>query len=195
MSKKYSRTTADYLEWDQNINLIHKLYNDKDYKMSLLLSIGSFWGLRVSDILQLKWKDIMDKEQFTLIEKKTNKERKIKINQELRLHITDCHKKINPSSLDEYIFLSQKGSVYSIQRINVIFKQIKKRYNLKINNFSTHSMRKTFGREVFNRAGTGAELALVKLAEIFNHANISTTKRYLGITQQELLKVYDELTF
>ena len=42
------------------------------------------------------------------------------------------------------IKVSQKGTVFTIQRINVILKEIKKKYRLKIKNFSCHSLRKTF---------------------------------------------------
>ncbi len=53
MSAKFSTTTADHLEWGQAMNLIRNLYNDGNYKMSLLVSFGAFWGLRISDILAL----------------------------------------------------------------------------------------------------------------------------------------------
>lgn len=195
MSAKYSQTTADYLSWDQNLNLIRKLYDEDNFRISLLISVGSFLGLRISDILGLKWEDILDKDEFTLQEKKTKKVRVIKINGQLQLHIKDCYHQIQPRNMEEHIFISQKGSIYSIQRINVIFKEIKKKYNLEINNFSTHSMRKSFGREVFRKSGTQAELALVKLSQLFNHSNISVTRRYLGISKEELLETYDLLGF
>jgi len=87
------------------------------------------------------------------------------------------------------------GTNCSIQRLNTIFKTIKSKYNLKVGNFSTHSLRKTFGREVFNKAGTNAELALVKLSQLFNHSSVMVTRRYLGILRDELLQTYDALTF
>jgi site-specific recombinase XerD len=93
------------------------------------------------------------------------------------------------------MFLSQKGSVFSLQRINIILKNLKMQYNLKIKNFSSHSLRKSFGREIFNRSAENAELAIVKLSQLFNHSNPSITRRYLGITQQELLNTYDVLSF
>lgn len=195
MSKKYSNTTSDYLTWDQNLNLIRKLYDDKNYKISLLISMGSFFGLRISDLLCLKWEDVLNKDNLVLVEKKTGKTREIKINDQLQRHITDCYDKIKPYKEKEYIFISQKGTVYSIQRINVIFKEIKRKYNLNIQNYSTHSMRKSFGREIFSKSGVNAELALVKLSELFNHSNISTTKRYLGINKEELMQTYDLLEF
>ena len=195
MSKKYSNTTADYLSWEQNLNLIRKLYDDGEIKMSLLISMGSFWGLRISDLLRLKWDDVLEKDKFVLAEKKTGKHREIKINDQLKRHIRDCYQQINPHKIEDFIFTSQKGSVFSIQRINVIFKTLKVRYNLSVQNFSTHSMRKTFGREVFNKSGTNAELSLVKLSQLFNHSNVATTRRYLGIAKEEMMQTYDLLGF
>ena len=77
MSLKYSTTTADYLRWDEMSNLVRRLSRDGDYKMSLLIAIGCFWGLRISDILSLRWKDILNVDEFTLQEKKTKKNRYI----------------------------------------------------------------------------------------------------------------------
>jgi len=195
MSRKHSQTTADYLPWDQNLNLIRRLYDDGNYKISLLLSMGSFLGLRISDILTLTWKDVIQTNNLSLVESKTGKIREIKINRQLQNHISDCYQQIAPAHDTDFIFTSQKGTVYSIQRINVIFKDLKTRYKLNIRNFSTHSMRKSFGREVFNKSGVNAELALVKLSQLFNHSNVAITKRYLGIQKEELMETYDLLKF
>lgn len=195
MSTKFSNTTADYLDWNQAMNLVRKLYDDKNYRMSLLISFGSFWGLRISDILSLRWNDIYNKDEFQLNEKKTQKNREIKINAQLKRHISDCYNIIRPVSLDEFVFISQKGTVYSIQRINVILKDLKIRYDLKIKNFSSHSLRKCFGRTIFERSGENAELAIVKLSHLFNHSNPAITRRYLGISQKELMETYDILSF
>lgn len=195
MSSKLSKTTADYLEWGQTMNLVRNLFNDENYKMSLLISLGSFWGLRISDILSLKWEHIYNLDEFVLIEKKTGKPREIKINAQLKKHIHDCFQKIRPSKMDEFIFLSQKGTVYSVQRINVILKNMKVKYNLRIKNFSSHSLRKSFGREVFNRSSENGQLALVKLSLIFSHSDPAITRRYLGISQQELMDTYNILSF
>jgi len=195
MSAKYSNTTADYLEWNQAMNLVRNLFNDGNYRISLLIACGSFWGLRISDILSLKWSQVYNMDEFELIEMKTKKVREIKINTQLKQHIKDCHDNVQPRSFNEYIFTSQKGTVYSIQRINVILKNLRTRYNLKIKNFSTHSLRKCFGREIFNRSEGNAELALVKLSHLFNHSNPAITRRYLGISKQELLDTYNVLSF
>lgn len=195
MSLKYSNTTADYLNWDEMTNLTRRLTKDSNYKMSLLISIGCFWGLRISDILALRWKQILNVDEFTIQEKKTGKTRTIRINSQLKRHIADCYKNINPVSINSPILISQKGTVYSIQRVNKILKEIKAKYKVNVKNFSCHSLRKTFGRQVYNQNSENAELALVKLMELFNHSNVAITKRYLGIRQDELLETYDCLSF
>lgn len=195
MSAKHSYTTADYLEWDQMLLLVRKLFKDGNYRMSLLIGCGSFFGLRISDLLRLTWSMLLDEPQFTITEKKTGKRRVVKINSGFQAHIRDCYNALKIENRDELCFLSQKGTVYSIQRINVIFKTIKVKYGLKINNFSTHTMRKTFGRRVVEQAGENSEMALIKLSELFNHASPMITRRYLGLRQEQLMEVYDELTF
>ena len=76
-----------------------------------------------------------------------------------------------------------------------MLKQVKTKYKVKAKNFSCHSFRKTFGRQVYNMNGDNAELALVKLMELFNHSSVSITKRYLGLKQDEILQTYDCLSF
>lgn len=149
MSLKYSITTADYMQWDDMTNLVRRLLYDEDYKMSLLIAIGCFWGLRISDILSLRQSQILNVDEFTIKEKKTDKLRTIRINAQLKRHITDCFKGIVPININAPVFISQKGTIYTVQRINVILKEIKAKYKLKVQNFSCHSLRKTFGKQVY----------------------------------------------
>lgn len=196
MSVKNANTTADYIPWDSAMNLIHRLYKDKEYTMSLLIGCGCFFGLRISDLLSLTWKQILSEDgMFTLTEKKTGKRRTIKVNANFKKHIEDCHKALGITDDNKPCFLSRKGCVYTTQRINVKLKYIKARYGVKIGNISTHTLRKTFGRKVFESAGEQAEVALVRLMELFNHSSVAITKRYLGLRQEELLGTYDLLEF
>lgn len=161
----------------------------------MLISLGCFFGLRISDILALRWNQILNVSEFTIIERKTKKKRTIRINPQLQRHIANCYRAINPIGVNSPILISQKGTVYSVQRINIILKELKKKYKLHIGNFSCHSLRKTFGRQVYNMNSENSELALVKLMELFNHSSVAITKRYLGLRQEELLNTYDCLSF
>jgi len=195
MSLKYTSTTADYLMWSDAMNLIRKLQEDKNYNMSLLVALGCFTGLRISDILALRWNQILHTDNFTVQEIKTGKKRTIRINQQLQKHIADCFTLIHPMGVNAPILVSRKGTAFSIQRINILLKEAKNKYHLRVKNFSSHSLRKTFGRQVYNMNSDNAELALVKLMELFNHSSVSITKRYLGLRQEEILETYDCLSF
>ena len=195
MSLKNSYVTSDYVEWDTMLALIHKLYRNQEYRMSFLIGCGSFFGLRISDLLTLTWSMLLDSDSFIIIEKKTKKRREIKVNYGFQKHILDCYKKLNIKDKNEKCFISRKRTVYSVQRINNLFKEIKVKYNLKVEHFSTHSMRKTFGRKIVEASKENSEFALIKLAELFNHADVQTTRRYLGLRSEELLEAYNLLSF
>ena len=195
MKETKTYRTSDYMEWNTMLSLVRKLYRDGNYRMSLLIGCGAFFGLRISDLLTLSWDMLLYDEQFIIREKKTGKRRVVRINGDFQRHINNCYRALKIEDDTEKCFLSQKKTVYSTQRVNAILKDIKKTYNLKIQNFSTHTLRKTFGRKVFESAGENANLALVRLSELFNHSNVTITKIYLGIRQEELLETYDLLEF
>lgn len=197
MSVKNTSTTADYLPWDVMLTLIRRLFKDGDYRFSLLIGCGSFFGLRIGDLLRLRWDMILENGSFDIKEHKTKKFRTVRINPDFQDHIKDCYRALRINDPHELCFLSPRGNgnVYTVQRINVHLKEIKSKYKLKIQHFSSHSLRKTFGRKIVESAGENAEMALIMLSEIFNHSSVQITRRYLGLRQQELQGIYDNLDF
>ena len=195
MSALNSHTTADYLDWNVMLNLIRKLYRDGDYRMSLFIGCGCFFGLRVSDLRKLTWSILLNDDKFVVTEQKTQKRRVVKINTDFQKHIKQCYDALDVENMDEACFLSRKNMVMTTQRINVRLKEIKNKYCIKIDNFSCHSLRKAFGRKVFESSGENAQMALVKLSELFNHSSVAITKIYLGLREKELLETYDLLDF
>lgn len=195
MAQKYQSTTSDYVEWDVAMNLVRRLFRDGDYRMSLLIGCGCLFGLRYSDLSRLTWEQLLTGDSFTIYEQKTGKRREIRINKGFQSHIKDCYAAMHVQDINKPCFLNRFGSILTNQMVNRQFKFIKVRYQIKTPHFSTHSLRKTFGRRVVEMAGTDAEMALIKLSEIFNHASPMVTRRYLGLRQEELREVYDGLTF
>ena len=187
--------TSNALEWDTMLSLVRKLYRDGDYRMSLLIGCGAFFGLRISDTLSLTWSMLLNDDKFVIYEKKTNKRRVVKINKGFQKHIKDCYDALHITNEDEKCFLSRKKMVYSTQRINILLKEIKKKYNLKIEHFSTHSLRKCWALKIYKESGNDASLALQKLSLMMNHASVSVTRTYLGITESQMLDTYDLLDF
>jgi len=196
MSAKGSHTTADYIDWDKAVNCVHRLFKDGDYRMSAYIASAIFAGLRVSDLRQLRWFQLQGDQTIEIKEKKTGKVRIIKLNPDFQKHIRDCYQALKIQNPNELCFLSQKKTVYSTQRLNIKLKEINKKYRLGVKNMSNHSLRKTFGRRIFDMASeTSKELCLIKLSQVFGHSDCAITKRYLGLKTQEILECYDLLTF
>ena len=144
----------------------------------------------------LRWEQVMsDGGSFAIYEKKTGKRREIKINKGFQRHIFDCWQALGRPDLSKPCFLSKYETVLTSQMVNRHLKKIKIVYQVKVRNFSTHSFRKTFGRRVVDMAGSDAEMAIIKLSEIFNHSSPMVTRRYLGLRQEELGEVYENLQF
>jgi integrase len=184
MSLKNSSTTSDYLNFDSTLNKALKLIkSDKNYKLGFLVIFGINAGLRISDILKLKHEDMVN-DSISLVESKTNKKRVIRLNDNIRSAYTLL--KHRNSETEGYVFISNQNTVYSSQFVNRKLKEIFGSKNLSI---STHSLRKTFGRQVWVNNGE-SDKALLYLSELFNHSSPAITKRYLGIRQEELDDIY-----
>lgn len=86
MALSGQKTTLDYMEWDKLQNLILKLERDGDSKFALLLAIGNYTGLRISDILNLKWNDILDKDLLEVSENNDNSDKSLILLSEMFNH-------------------------------------------------------------------------------------------------------------
>ncbi len=171
-------TGSNYIEFDRALNTGFRILKfEKNKSFGLLIICGINLGVRIQDLLNLTFEDLR-KDQFTIIEGKTNKKRVLAINDNIKKALTH---------FDEiktgYCFKSQKQSVYSKQQINRL---MKKYFKGKV---SSHSLRKSFGRRVWENDGE-SERSLIYLSEIFNHSTIQMTRIYLGIRQEELNEVY-----
>lgn len=190
MALKGQKTTADYINWEKLQALVLKLERDNERKFALLISIGMYTALRVSDLLNLHWNDLIDTDYIELTEKKTKKFRKIRIAQNLKEII---ERNYQNQDMDEPIFINRFGtSAISVQYVNRKLKDIAAKYNLTngSENFSTHSFRKSMGRH-FVASQNYSSKSLLILSELLNHHSVATTKVYLGIRENEILDVYD----
>jgi len=194
MSLQGQRTTTTSLDWDQFKSLIGKLERDGEYKYCLLVSIGVFTGLRISDLLQLRFSQFENADILTVQEKKTNKVRRIKINPDLKVLVNRVKGRMVGTNTESFIFLNRYGTK-PIDRswVNVNLKRIFKSYGIAVEgNVSSHMFRKTLGNRVL-RLNNYSNESIVLLMELFGHSSVALTKRYLGIREREILDVYDSL--
>ena len=194
MALQGQKTTTGFIKWETLMQLILKLQRDKEYKFCLLIATGCFTGLRISDILSLTWDIILDKDILCLNEKKTSKHRKIKINAELKGLVSRMYKVMDNPPLNELVFINKYGTKQiNVQYVNVRLKEIFEKYDIKASQVSSHILRKSMGRKIWSN-NNYSEKSLILLSEIFNHSSVQITKRYLGIKEEEIFDVYDQLS-
>jgi len=191
MALKGQSTKASFLEWDSMLLLLQKLERDGQYKFQLLFAVGCYTGLRIGDILKLRWEDIYNCNALELVEGKTKKIRKIKLNTALVEIINRLHEKMKIEDDTELLFVNKtKTKAFNIQYVNRKLKEIGKQYlpSNKIS-ISSHLFRKTLGRHVW-AINDYSEKSLLLLGELFNHSSIKITKIYLGVKEEEIGDVY-----
>jgi len=149
---------------------------------------GVCTALRISDLLRLTWEDVYDEERgtfrthLTIIERKTGKQRIIALNHQAIKALKLCL----PHKREGYIFASNRKNGRAISRIQAwrIIRAAVDAIGL-IGRISCHSLRKTMGYFAWKRG-----VLPIMLMELYNHTNFETTRRYLGIAQDDIDKVY-----
>lgn len=172
-----------------DIKKILKVTNLRDY---CLFTLGINSGLRISDLLNLKVEDVMDKkrkvkDRITLREQKTGKIKNFPIADTAKKAIME-YLIIRDFKLNEPLFLSRKGKngkhTIGRQQAYIIINKIARMVGLK-GRFGTHTLRKTFGYHAYQ---AGIDISI--LQKLFNHSAPCVTLAYIGITQDDLDDVY-----
>jgi integrase len=174
------------------------LRGQKRYRDLLLFVVGINTALRISDLLDLRISHFLDKNlrikgRFWIKEQKRGKRHEVVINISIRQAFTEYLKAYpgvdnNP---EYYIFFNTKTNSYAepIKRGQAwkFITNICQEVGLH-GNYGTHSLRKTWG---YHARMNGVDLALIM--HKLNHESIAYTKRYLGITDDELQAVVERL--
>ena len=148
--------------------------------------VGVNLSLRISDLLTLKYADLnLEERSLKLTEAKTGKLKTIRLNSAAILVIVRRQQE-NPADTWLFQVHSNRAKDKPVSRVSVsrVFKDAGELLGLTIN---THSMRKSRGMAMY-KDGVPVE----KIAKVLNHSNTTSTLRYLGITQEEVLKTYDD---
>lgn len=194
MSLQGQRTTTTSMDWEDFKSLLGKLERDGELKFCLLFAVGVFTGLRISDLLRLRFSHFENTEILSVQEQKTGKVRRIKINPDLREIIERLRKKMGVTDPHQYMFVNRFGAkAIDKSYVNLKLKQILKNYNIDVEgNVSSHMFRKTLGNRVL-RLNNYSNESVILLMELFGHSSVAITKKYLGIREREIYDVYDSL--
>ena len=149
--------------------------------LGFLLVCGVNMGLRITDLLGISY-DQLKSGEFVVNEKKTSKRRVIRVNSTVKETLKLMKGEIR-YELGGKCFVSQKGNVYSIQHVNRMMKKVFGK------GYSSHGLRKGFGRRLYEKKGKDLTIVQMQL----QHMNPADTLRYIGVTQENLDKCFDDL--
>lgn len=181
------------------------LIENERWRDNMLFIVGINFGLRVSDLRQLRFSDIIDenlkfKDTFPVFEIKTRNTRKRKRNRYITINNAVCDavslylEHTDDVSLSDFMFrsMSNRGRnnnrPLSLMSVDRILKGIAKDCNLGIK-MSTHSLRKTFAYHQMLESNNDPRKLLL-LQKMLGHATMSQTLDYIGLTQEEIHDAY-----
>ena len=167
-----------------------------DYKFLALFVLGINTGLRISDLLRLRWEDIFSKGKFhsriILVEQKTGKRQEIPLGKT----VVDVLKEYKAHTKAEgYLFPTEKNPKIGELDRAMTYQYVHRRLNYYIREragfteaVGCHTLRKTFGYQAYL-----AGWDLYRIQECLNHSSPAITRRYIDLSQDDKDQVYASL--
>lgn len=180
------------------VNEVNNLLEQPDTKKQLglrdraLLETLYATGIRVSELINLKFTDLHEELKLVKVFGKGSKERLIPIS-EVALSWIDSYKEkvrdpliLKIGKNTDFIFLNSRGRSLTRQAVWQIIKHYCKMAGIQ-KNVTPHTLRHTFATHLLEN---GADLRVVQ--EILGHSDISTTQIYTNLSQKHILQVYEK---
>ncbi len=196
--KNIKSTVEPIRDWEKIQEIKSLLLSEQKYRDWLMFTLGLNFALRISDLLRLKVNDVYDSDMYPknrviLREKKTGKENILTITNGSRESLVQYHKLTRVKYSDDFLFKSRQGGNRPIDRVQAyrILNNLVHRVGLKDVNVGTHSLRKTWGYFAYKKFNLSLDDIMLKL----NHQSIQSTKRYIGLTQEEKQEIENIVSF
>jgi len=148
-------------------------------------------GLRVSELVGLKLREVNLDSGYLMTLGKGNKERLVPIGesacQRVTAYLEGVRCRLDPTGQNRFLFLSRLGDAMSRQ---AFWNIIKKRAGLAgiRKNISPHTLRHSFATHLLEN---GADLRSVQV--MLGHADLSTTQIYTHVTRERLKRLHQQI--
>lgn len=171
-----------------SVDEIQKMFSVcENLKHKVILALLYSCGLRVSELINLKWSHV-DRSRMiiNIIQAKGNKDRQVMLTPELIPLLESYYKEYKPK---EYILNGWKNEPqYSERSVGEVIKQLAKKAGINKRVY-THLMRHcSFTHMVEN----GIDINLVQ--KLAGHSNVKTTNIYLHISHNHISKIQSPLS-
>lgn len=171
-------------------NIKKYLLQRNRYRDYCLFVVGINIGLRVSDLMTLKVKDVKEKDYCEIYEIKTGKKRTFEFNNSCKDAIELYLNNREIESEEEFLFISTKTKIaLNTKSVHKIIKTLCRNLNLR-GNYGSHSLRKTFAYNIYVSNALTNPMTLVLLQRMLNHSTADYTLRYIGIDDESIRNTY-----
>jgi integrase/recombinase XerC len=155
---------------------------------ALIIELFYATGVRVSEIVSIKLKDIDNQKRRIIILGKGNKERYVLYGEVcgnlMDNYLNNSRQMLLKDKVSDYLFVNHLGNKLTTRGIEFILSKIIKKSDLKTK-ISPHTLRHTFATHMLNE---GADLKSVQ--ELLGHENLKTTQIYTHVSNERLRSVY-----
>ena len=180
---KVEKKLPNYLSYNEIETMLEvpDTFKNNSLRDKLIIEILYSTGIRVSELVNIKVKDIDFYNNQILILGKGNKERYVIFGNTLKDMLKEY---ISIKSDSEYLITNKYNKKMSTRSIEEIVKKIVKIDGIK-NKVTPHTIRHTFATHMLNE---GADLRVVQ--ELLGHENLKTTEVYTHVSNERLRSVY-----
>ena len=163
----------------------NNLTKDEGYRNRALLEVLYSCGLRVSELVNLKFSDLFSDEGFVRVIGKGNKERLVplsmSVEKEIQTYVENMRSKLTiKQGHENFIFLNRRGTQLTRVMVFIIIKDLASKIDLQ-KKISPHTFRHSFATHLIEG---GANLRAIQ--EMLGHESIITTEIYTHLDQRFL---------
>lgn len=163
----------------EEVNDIFKQVDNLKHQCILNLIYSA--GLRISEVVNLKIKDIDSKRMLIHIrDGKGKKDRFSLLSERILLILRDYYLEYKPKV---YIFEGQKGGMYSVRSIEKVFKNALNKTKIK-KDATVHTLRHSFATHLLE---SGTDIRYIQ--ELLGHSSSRTTEIYTHVTTKGLSNI------
>jgi len=187
---KKEKKLPKYLNYEEMERLLNSIDTSEleGIRDKLIIELLYSTGIRVSELVNIKIKDIKIKENQINILGKGSKERIVlfgeKAKEMIKIYLNAYKDFFKGNILNEYLLINKKGKQLSTNKIELIVKDVLRKSALKLN-ISPHTLRHTFATHMLD---SGADLKSVQ--ELLGHENLKTTAIYTHVSNERLKNVF-----
>jgi len=155
----------------------------KNINHRLIIQIGYSAGLRVSEIINLKWQDIdFDRNLIHLKRAKGKKDRIVMLSQKVKEGLTTLSQEKSG-----YVFQTNRGGKYTQRTIQKIMENAASKAGIR-KKITPHTLRHSFATHLLEN---GTDIRYIR--DLLGHSDISTTLIYTKVSNKDLSKIKSPL--